>query len=124
MQALRAKWSKPSVQRVRLPGAITGPTLPAPLRLTLPGKYGFKSIRRITVTGQRARAPQDLPGNPAVLRVRLVGKRPSEGRPSRWSQATEEVIGDSEGCPTLMFNGYGLSVADPDKDPQHERLWV
>ncbi len=97
-----------------------GETLPnqngAPLRLVVPWKYGFKSIK-------------------SVVRISLVEKQPpiswqlqnkaeygfySNVNPQvdhpRWSQATERRIGEGGGLiqkrrPTLMFNGYGEQVA-------------
>ena len=97
-----------------------GETLPnqngAPLRLVVPWKYGFKSIK-------------------SIVRISLVDKQPpttwkalaheeygfySNVNPEvdhpRWSQATERRIGEGSGLfakrhPTLMFNGYGDQVA-------------
>jgi methionine sulfoxide reductase catalytic subunit len=97
-----------------------GETLPnqcgAPLRLVVPWKYGFKSIK-------------------SIVRIQLVEKEPpitwalqnkkeygffSNVNPQvdhpRWSQATERRIGEGSGLlqkrrPTLMFNGYGEQVA-------------
>jgi sulfoxide reductase catalytic subunit YedY len=43
----------------------------------------------------------------------------------RWSQATEEVIGDGgKRVPTLLFNGYGEWVADLYKGMENERLYA
>jgi sulfoxide reductase catalytic subunit YedY len=43
----------------------------------------------------------------------------------RWSQATEEVIGDGgKRVPTLLFNGYGEWVADLYKGLDNERLYA
>ena len=96
----------------------------APLRLALPWKYGFKSIksiRRITFTDQRPKTFWE------ALQSSEYGfwanVNPEVAHP-RWSQATEEVIGTGERRPTLLFNGYGAYVADLYKDLQHERLWA
>lgn len=86
----------------------------APLRLVVPWKYGYKSIK-------------------AVVRITLTDKEPptswNKSQPSeygfysnvnptvdhpRWSQASERVIGGglfSPRIPTLMFNGYEEDVA-------------
>lgn len=88
----------------------------APLRLVVPWKYGFKSIK-------------------SIVRISLVDKQPTttwqtlqpreygfysnvnpEVDHPRWSQATERRIGEGSGLfakrrPTLMFNGYGEHVA-------------
>jgi len=83
----------------------------APVRLVVPWKYGFKSIK-------------------AIVRIRFVEKQPSNtwniSAPSeygfysnvnpnvdhpRWSQAKERRLGEFLKRPTLMFNGYGDQVA-------------
>ena len=96
----------------------------APLRLALPWKYGFKSIKsikRVTFTDQRPKTFWE------ALQSSEYGfwanVNPKVSHP-RWSQATEQVIGTSERRPTLLFNGYGEYVADLYKDLQAERLWA
>ncbi len=92
-----------------------GETLPnqdgAPIRLVVPWKYGFKSIK-------------------SIVKIRLVEKQPpttwnlenareygfySNVNPEvdhpRWSQATERRLGEFFKRKTLMFNGYGNEVA-------------
>jgi sulfoxide reductase catalytic subunit YedY len=83
----------------------------APVRLVVPWKYGFKSIK-------------------SIVKVKLVEKQPpttwnlanaseygfySSVNPQvdhpRWSQATEHRLGEFRRRPTLMFNGYGDQVA-------------
>jgi len=81
------------------------------LRLVVPWKYGFKSIK-------------------SIVRIRMVQKQPatawetespqeygfySNVNPQvdhpRWSQATERRLGEFFKRKTLMFNGYGDQVA-------------
>jgi methionine sulfoxide reductase catalytic subunit len=92
-----------------------GETLPnqdgAPVRMVIPWKYGFKSIK-------------------SLVKIRFVGSMPpttwnlaapneygfySNVNPNvdhpRWSQAKERRLGDFFKRPTLMFNGYGDQVA-------------
>jgi len=83
----------------------------APVRLVVPWKYGFKSIK-------------------SIVKVRLVEKQPpttwSRANPSeygfysnvnpavdhpRWTQAQERRLGEFRKRPTLLFNGYGEQVA-------------
>jgi sulfoxide reductase catalytic subunit YedY len=83
----------------------------APVRMILPWKYGFKSIK-------------------SIVKIRLVGSQPltswnvtnareygfySNVNPQmdhpRWSQASERRLGEFRKRPTLMFNGYGDQVA-------------
>ena len=96
----------------------------APLRLALPWKYGFKSIKsvvRFTFTDQRPKGLWE------ELQPREYGfwanVNPEVPHP-RWSQATEEVIGTGERRPTMLFNGYGEFVADMYKGLEGERLWA
>jgi sulfoxide reductase catalytic subunit YedY len=83
----------------------------APVRLVLPWKYGFKSIK-------------------SIVKIKLVGGMPpttwnlsapneygfySNVNPTvdhpRWSQAKERRLGEFFKRPTLAFNGYGDQVA-------------
>jgi sulfoxide reductase catalytic subunit YedY len=96
----------------------------APLRLALPWKYGFKSIKSIvkfTFTDKRPKGMWE------ALQASEYGfwanVNPAVPHP-RWSQASEEVIGTGERRPTLIFNGYGEYVADIYKGLKNERLWA
>lgn len=96
----------------------------APLRLAVPWKYGFKSIKsivRFTFTDQRPK------GFWEALQPSEYGfwanVNPKVPHP-RWSQETEELIGLGERRPTLLFNGYGEYVAHLYKGLEHERLWA
>ena len=94
---------------------LYGEVLPAqngaPIRLVVPWKYGFKSIK-------------------SIVKVRFVEKQPAaswntmqpqeygfysnvnpEVDHPRWTQATERRIGEFRRRKTLMFNGYGEQVA-------------
>ena len=51
----------------------------APIRLALPWKYGFKSIKSIVRVQLHRQAAEELLGRPAVVRVRLLGQRQSGG---------------------------------------------
>jgi sulfoxide reductase catalytic subunit YedY len=96
----------------------------APLRLAVPWKYGFKSIK-------------------SIVRVSFVDKRPvsywealqaaeygfwANVNPDvphpRWSQASEEILGTSERRPTLLFNGYGEYVASLYNGLSGEKLYM
>jgi methionine sulfoxide reductase catalytic subunit len=96
----------------------------APLRLAVPWKYGFKSIKsivRFSFTDKRPRGLwEDLQESEYGFWANV---NPAVPHP-RWSQATEEVIGTGERRPTLLFNGYGDYVAGIYKNLQSERLWA
>ncbi|MBQ0809892.1 protein-methionine-sulfoxide reductase catalytic subunit MsrP [Roseovarius sp.] len=86
----------------------------APLRLVVPWKYGFKSIKsvvRITLTDKEP--PTSWNKANAGEYGFYSNVNPEVDHP-RWSQATERQIGGglfSPRVPTLMFNGYGDEVA-------------
>jgi sulfoxide reductase catalytic subunit YedY len=96
----------------------------APLRLALPWKYGFKSIKSIT----RISFTEDRP----VSFWESVG--PSEygfwanvnpGVPhARWSQHQERVLHTGLYVDTQMFNGYGEQVAELYADLKGEKLYT
>ena len=96
----------------------------APLRLALPWKYGFKSIKSIVRFSFTAKRPK---GMWEALQPSEYGfwanVNPQVPHP-RWSQASEEIIGTGERRPTLLFNGYGEYVADLYKGLDSERLWA
>ncbi len=96
----------------------------APLRLAVPWKYGFKSIKsivRFTFTDQRPKGLWE------ALQASEYGfwanVNPQVPHP-RWSQAREELIGRSEYRPTLLFNGYAEQVAGLYKGLENERLYA
>ena len=100
-------------------GLYGEPTLPqngAPLRLVVPWKYGFKSIKSIVKIELVADEPATLWSSIAPNEYGFYANvNPGVDHP-RWSQATERRIGEFERRGTLPFNGYGEQVADLYKD--------
>jgi sulfoxide reductase catalytic subunit YedY len=96
----------------------------APLRLAVPWKYGFKSIKSIVRFSFTDKRPK---GMWEALQASEYGfwanVNPQVPHP-RWSQATEEVIGTGERRATQIFNGYGEFVAGIYKGLEKERLWA
>ena len=83
----------------------------APLRLVLPWKYGFKSIKsivRITLTDSQPKTAWNQAASNEYGFYSNVN--PTVDHP-RWSQATERRIGEFFKRKTLMFNGYADQVA-------------
>ena len=95
----------------------------APLRLAVPWKYGFKSIKSITRFSFTDRRPKSFweALQPAEYGF-WANINPAVPHP-RWSQASEEVIGTGERRPTLLFNGYGDYVAGMYTGFESEPLW-
>ena len=90
----------------------------APLRLVVPWKYGFKSIKSIVKIDLVEEMPTSLwlATNPREYGF-WANVNPEVSHP-RWSQATERRIGENKRIETLFFNGYADEVASlyPDLD--------
>jgi sulfoxide reductase catalytic subunit YedY len=83
----------------------------APVRLVTPWKYGFKGIKSIVKITLTATQPPATWNAIAPSEYGFFGNvNPHHDHP-RWSQATEQRIGESGRRPTLMFNGYADQVA-------------
>ncbi len=104
-------------------GAPVPRSMGAPIRLHLPWKYGFKSIKSIVRVSFTKERPvsfwEQLQKNEYGFWANV---NPEVAHP-RWSQASERVLGTSERIPTELFNGYGEFVADLYKDLQNEVLY-
>ena len=82
----------------------------APLRLVVPWKYGFKGIKSIVkITLTSTRPPTTWNASAPGEYGFFSNVNPEVAHP-RWSQATEQRIGESGRRPTLLFNGYADQV--------------
>jgi sulfoxide reductase catalytic subunit YedY len=83
----------------------------APLRLVIPWKYGFKSIKSIVKINLVEKMPVTswVRKNPREYGF-YANVNPDVDHP-RWSQARERRIGEFKKRKTLLFNGYGKEVA-------------
>jgi sulfoxide reductase catalytic subunit YedY len=83
----------------------------APLRLVVPWKYGFKSIKSIVRIDLVDKQPTSLWMAAAPNEYGFYANvNPTVSHP-RWSQASERRIGERGRRETLMFNGYEEEVA-------------
>ena len=93
----------------------------APIRLALPWKYGFKSIKSIVRISFVAEKPksywEQLQGSEYGFWANVNPQVPHP----RWSQATEEVIGTGNRVPTQLYNGYAEQVAGLYKSMPQDR---
>ena len=99
----------------------------APLRLVVPWKYGFKSIKSIVKITLTDTMP---PTSWSLANAREYGfysnVNPQVDHP-RWSQATERRIGGglfAKRQPTLMFNGYQEDVAEMYKGHGSDKIYL
>ena len=83
----------------------------APIRLVVPWKYGFKGIKSIVKITLQSTRPATTWNMAAPSEYGFFSNVNPEVDHPRWSQATEQRIGESGRRPTLMFNGYGDQVA-------------
>jgi methionine sulfoxide reductase catalytic subunit len=94
---------------------LYGEVLPAqngaPIRLVVPWKYGFKSIKSIVKIRFVEKAPPTSWNIAAPQEYGFFSNVNPEVDHPRWSQATERRIGEFLRRKTLMFNGYGDQVA-------------
>jgi sulfoxide reductase catalytic subunit YedY len=84
----------------------------APVRLVVPWKYGFKSIKSIVKIDLVEEMPTSLWMAAAPHEYGFYANVNPEVDHPRWSQATERRIGETGRTETLMFNGYADEVAD------------
>jgi len=84
----------------------------APLRLVVPWKYGFKSIKAIVKIDLVTEMPVSLWMAAARHEYGFYANVNPEVDHPRWSQATERRIGELGRRKTLMFNGYAEEVVD------------
>ncbi|NIS83492.1 MAG: protein-methionine-sulfoxide reductase catalytic subunit MsrP [Anaerolineales bacterium] len=125
MPGLDNRWYKwPYVEGLRLDEAnhdltilatgLYGKPLPpqngAPVRLAVPWKYGFKSIKSIVKIDLVAEQPTSLWMAAAPHEYGFFANVNPEVRHPRWSQASERRIGEIGRRNTLPFNGYAEEV--------------
>jgi sulfoxide reductase catalytic subunit YedY len=82
----------------------------APIRLVVPWKYGFKSIKSIVKISLVAEQPPTTWSMESSEYGFYSNVNPNVDH-RRWSQAREQRIGEFGGRPTLLFNGYADQVA-------------
>jgi methionine sulfoxide reductase catalytic subunit len=92
-----------------------GETLPnqdgAPVRMVIPWKYGYKSIKSIVKIRLQSSEPPTTWNRQAPNEYGFYSNvNPNVDHP-RWSQATERRLGEIFMHKTLMFNGYSDQVA-------------
>ena len=108
-------------------GAYGKPVLPqngAPLRLAVPWKYGFKSIKSIVRFTFAAERVGTFWEKVAPREYGFWANVNPEVPHPRWSQAQERVLGTLDVTPTQPYNGYGEFVADLYKGLEDEPLFM
>jgi sulfoxide reductase catalytic subunit YedY len=98
----------------------------APLRLAVPWKYGFKSVKSIVRFEFTDKRPKTFWEQLQPAEYGFWANVNPEVSHPRWSQADEEDITTKKRIPTVKFNGYGEFVAGLYTGPEmeKERLWA
>jgi sulfoxide reductase catalytic subunit YedY len=94
-------------------GLYGQPLLPqngAPVRLVVPWKYGFKSIKSVVKIDLVEEQPTSLWMAASPNEYGFYAHVNPEVPHPRWSQASERRIGEAERIPTLLLNGYAEEV--------------
>ncbi len=84
----------------------------APLRLAVPWKYGFKSVKSIVLFEFTDKRPNTFWEDVQASEYGFWANVNPEVPHPRWSQASERVLGTDKRVPTLLYNGYGEAVGD------------
>ena len=97
----------------------------APIRLHLPWKYGFKSLKSVVRISFTAERPVGFWEELQASEYGFWANVNPEVPHPRWSQADERVLGEDERIPTQLFNGYAEEVAGlyADMDRSGRTLW-
>lgn len=83
----------------------------APLRLVVPWKYGFKSVKSIVRIRLQEAQPETTWNREAPSEYGFYANVNPDVDHPRWSQRRERRIGELSRRPTLPFNGYAEEVA-------------
>lgn len=92
-------------------GKPVAKSMGAPLRLHVPWKYGFKSIKSINRITFQERQPLSFWEEIQSAEYGFWANVNPDVPHPRWSQASERILGTDERVPTKLFNGYGKHVA-------------
>jgi len=100
-----------SIFAVGLYGKVLPNQNGAPIRLVVPWKYGFKSIKSIVGMRFVSEMPMTTWAVSAPSEYGFYANVNPEVDHPRWSQARERRLGELRRRPTLPFNGYAEQVA-------------
>jgi sulfoxide reductase catalytic subunit YedY len=105
-------------------GKTAPPQNGAPIRLTLPWKYGFKQVKAIAKFEFTDKRPVSFWEKLIPDEYGFWANINPEVPHPRWSQARERLLGSGEQVPTRIWNGYGEFVAAMYDDKKSERLFA
>ncbi len=92
-------------------GHSLNPQNGAPIRLVVPWKYGFKSIKSIAELEFTREEPRTFWQDMSPLEYDFEANVQPQVPYARWHQSVETLLGEDKAIPTLPFNGYADQVA-------------
>jgi sulfoxide reductase catalytic subunit YedY len=105
-------------------GKPVAKSMGAPIRIHMPWKYGFKSIKSIVRVSFVKERPIGMWEQLQASEYGFWANVNPEVSHPRWSQATEQVLGTGERVDTKLFNGYGEFVAPLYAGLENEKLYM
>ncbi len=105
-------------------GKPVAKSMGAPIRLHLPWKYGFKSIKSIVRVSFVKERPVSFWEQLGPSEYGFWANVNPEVSHPRWSQDSEQMLGSGERVPTKLYNGYGEFVASLYQGLEAEKLYM
>ena len=105
-------------------GKPVAKSMGAPIRIHLPWKYGFKSIKSIVKVSFVKERPIGMWEQLQASEYGFWANVNPQVPHPRWSQASEQVLGTGERIDTQLFNGYGEFVAPLYAGLESENLYM
>jgi sulfoxide reductase catalytic subunit YedY len=105
-------------------GKPVAKSMGAPIRIHLPWKYGFKSIKSIVKVSFVKERPVGMWEQLQASEYGFWANVNPDVPHPRWSQASEQVLGTGERIPTQIYNGYGEFVASLYTGLEGEKLFM
>ncbi|MGE0007123.1 MAG: protein-methionine-sulfoxide reductase catalytic subunit MsrP [Parvibaculaceae bacterium] len=105
-------------------GKPVAKSMGAPIRIHVPWKYGFKSIKSIIKVSFVKERPVGMWEQLQAFEYGFWANVNPDVPHPRWSQATEQVLGTGERVPTRIYNGYGAFVAPLYAGLEGEKLFM
>ena len=105
-------------------GKPVAKSMGAPIRIHLPWKYGFKSIKSIVKVSFVKERPIGMWEQLQASEYGFWANVNPQVPHPRWSQASEQVLGTGERIDTQLFNGYGEFVAPLYAALESENLYM
>jgi sulfoxide reductase catalytic subunit YedY len=105
-------------------GKPVAKSMGAPIRIHLPWKYGFKSIKSIVKVSFVKERPVGMWEQLQASEYGFWANVNPDVPHPRWSQASEQVLGTGERIATQIYNGYGEFVASLYTGLEGEKLFM